>query len=249
MAVDKRYVRALAVATVALAYAGRGVGFIATDPRWGVGDAVFAATLLAIAVALARGSRSVRFLAVGLVGAELLQWLNLLGLLLLVHELPPDGETWLASSSTFALACAAAVVACWTWPEVGARRHPIALVLAGVALGAALRFSTAPGLAPLSSALALGGSLGLVVGTLGISSGRTWGLLLLLPSALLVWFGVGGAPDVIVHRGSHPWFPGPSFVKIQNAGKASVVVALATVGIYAVPIVRYLRSSAPQGRS
>lgn len=241
--IKRQYLRAVAVGSVALAYAGRGVGFASTEPRWAIGDAVFAAALLVVAAAVAKGARSVRFLAVGLVGAAVFQWIALVGRLLLVADLPAVGEVWLASSSAFAIACSVVVLTCWTWPEVGSRRHPVALVLAGAALTGALRFAAAPGLPPLTSALALVGSVGLVVGTLGIGSGRTWGLLLLLPSALLIWLGVDGAPDIIVHHASHPWFPGAGFMKIRNAGTSSVALAVITVALYAVPMVRYLRTS------
>jgi hypothetical protein len=234
-------VRALSFAILSLAYLGRAAGFAAADLRWGLVDLALAATLVAIAAGLWAGSRSVRFLALGIAGNELIQWMTL-GLRLATHgEGPPQAHTWAMTCGAFTFANIAAIVSCWTWPERSERRHALALVLTGAALHGGFLFAATPGQPSLVTGAVIVGTAGLVAGSIGLGWGRTWGLLLVFASALLLMVGVGSAPDVSALSGSHPWFPGRALANVRGAGVLSAILGAAAASLYFGPMIRFLR--------
>ena len=200
-----------------------------------------AAVLVAVGVGLWLGWRWVRWLGLGLVAHELVHW-AWLGLRLASRgDLPPVAETWAMTTGAFSIACVISLFGCASWPARGERRHALALFFAGAALYSGIRFAVAAGLPPFVSGAVVLGMGGVGAGSIGVGLGRTWGLLLLLGSALLLLVGVTVAPDLVVMSGSHAWFPGRAATNTRNAGMLTAALGASAAVLYAGPIVGFLR--------
>ncbi len=121
------------------------------------------------------------------------------------------------------------------------RREGLSMVAASVALMPAVGFALAPEQTGGVMIAVLAGAGILLLGTMGLARGRTWGLLLALVGAPVLAVSVLHAPSLSHFTGPHAFVGQPLQPLMLDA--LGVVAAAAAVGAvlpYLVPMVRFL---------
>ncbi len=126
-------------------------------------------------------------------------------------------------------------------------RHRWSLLLAGAALPGALMYGFAPLADPQTRVMLVGGAALLFAMAVGLSRGRTWGLLAALPAVPMLCTGAFVAPAVVPISLMHPLLAADvmphGVLLLRFLGVSAAVLACASVLPFAGPVVRFLRRS------
>ncbi|MGH1346880.1 MAG: hypothetical protein ACRBN8_35255 [Nannocystales bacterium] len=126
-------------------------------------------------------------------------------------------------------------------------RHRWSLLLAGAALPGALMYGFAPLADPQTRVMLVGGAGLLFAMAVGLSRGRTWGLLAALPAVPMLCTGAFVAPAVVPISLMHPLLAADlmphGVLMLRFLGVSAAVLACASVLPFAGPVARFLRGT------
>lgn len=125
-------------------------------------------------------------------------------------------------------------------PRRVSRRNGVAVALAGAAIPCALMYGLAPQQDPWTTVGMLTGAGLVLTSALGVSRGRTWGLLLAPLGAVAVGSTVASSPRCGCLTDGHPLLP-EAGLAITALGVAAAVLATLAFLVYVAPMVRFVR--------
>lgn len=168
------------------------------------------------------------------------------GLALALGGLVCSAQGWVVAGPSPLMIGGVAGHALWSMavlltPRRLSRRQASAIFLASASVPCAIIY----GLAPQQDLAAMLGMLAgamLVLGSaVGISRGRTWGLLLAPVGAIAICTTVAGAPQCGCLADAHPMLP-QAGLAVMAMGVAAAVLSTVAFAVYVAPIVRFLRN-------